>query len=316
VTGVDVVTLCEEHYHPGLGALVNSLVAHGFAGTLWVGHRGPLPAWSANGHGPRPELAPAPGVRVAFVEVRTGRHLTNHKARFMREVLARHAPGADALLYLDPDIVLRHAWAFFPEWIAGGIAVCADVNPWFPASHPVRNAWRALARELGDDVDAATLDLYVNGGLVGVARERSTFLDTWERYTVAMAARGPGLGDGPTGHAPGPEVPDGRTSPWMTPDQDALNLACMAHAAELSLMGPQAMSLARGWPVVGHAIGSPKPWTKRFVRAALRGEGPTRADEAFLAHARGAVAALGPAELLRRRAALRLARGLRGRAEP
>jgi hypothetical protein len=237
-----------------------------------------------------------------WVALDTDRHLTNAKAPLLLDLLGR---GVGALAYLDTDVTVRHPWRDFPPWIADGIAVCADVNPWFPASHPVRRAWRRVADELGDPVGPAPLDLYVNAGFVGVTAQRAAFLERWERFTVAFAERGPGLAHGPGGPDPGYA---GRSSPFMTPDQDALNLAVMAHHDEVAMMGPQAMGLAKGWPLMSHAIGAPKPWGPSFSAGALRGRTPTRADADFVRFARGPVDVLGPRAARLRRADLALAR--------
>ncbi len=291
---LDVCTLVEPHYHPGLAALLNSLVAAGFEGTAFVAHRGPAPAWARG----RERVELGPRADVVLLPVRSARHLSNVKPLLLLALLER----TEAVAYLDPDIAVLHPWADPAAWVQDGIVLCADVHPWFPASHPTRKAWLRLAAELGDDLAPAPLELYVNAGFVAVRRGHEAFLRDWERYVVAMAERGPGLGHGPG--APEPAY-RGRTSPWMTPDQDALNLAAMAHAGEVSLLGPQAMGLAPGWPLMRHAIGSPKTWQRSLVRAALRG---TKADRAFLRHA-----ADGPLPAVtgrRERAALGLARAL------
>ncbi len=291
----DVVTIGEGAWGAGLGALVNSLVAAGFTGRIWAGWRGPRPGWAAGVRLPR-------DVSLEWVGVDPDRHLTNAKAPLLLDLLGR---GVEAAAYFDTDVTVTHPWRDFPPWIADGIAVCADVNPWFPATHPVRRAWRRVADELGDPVGPAPVDLYVNAGFVGVSAERAPFLERWERYTVAFAERGPGLRHGPGGPEPGYA---GRTSPFMTPDQDALNLAVMAHHDEVAMMGPQAMGLATGWPLMSHAIGAPKPWAHSFAVSALRGRAPTRADAHFLRFAREPVAVLGPRAAAVRRADLALAR--------
>lgn len=71
------------------------------------------------------------------------------------------------------------------------------------------------------------------------------------------------------------------------PDQDALNLAVMAYAEQVSLMGPQAMALGPGRSVMSHAIGGPKPWRKRFLLSALGGNPPRLADWDWVRHSDG-----------------------------
>ena len=42
---ISFCTLFERNYHFGVAALSNSLIAAGYAGTLWVGYRGALSGW-------------------------------------------------------------------------------------------------------------------------------------------------------------------------------------------------------------------------------------------------------------------------------
>lgn len=303
---LDVATLFEGHYEVGFAALLNSLVEAGFAGTVWAGHRSALPAWLTS----LPVVAGAPGrhrltasVEVAPLAVRTERHLTNAKPCFLLNVLDRS--DADGIAYFDPDIVVRQPWPFFVEWASYGVAVCADANPSFPRSHPTRQAWLELARSLGDELGQPAVDLYVNAGFLACRREQAAVLRTWERYLLAMAARGPGLGHGP---GAGSWDFSYRWSPYMAGDQDALNLAVMAHADQVSLIGPQGMALGPGWAVMAHAVGQPKPWQRRFLLDALRGRPPARADSDLLRHARGVVDRYGAGEQRLRMLDLRLAR--------
>ena len=299
--GLDVATLCDGDYALGVAALLNSLVTAGFRGDLHVGHRGPLPSW-LDGRGPGVPHGVAPGVRLVAWPLPGGRHVTQAKAAFLASVLDR-SDAAVGLAYADADVVVRQDWDFVVDWTRDAVAVCADHNPVFPRSHPTRRAWRRLAAELGETV-GGELDLYANAGFVGVSRPAHArgFLADWDRWTAAMAERGPGA-------LSGPEVAAGvgRHSPFQVPDQDALNLALMRHEDLVSMVGPQGMGFAPGWRVLAHSTGAVKPWRRRPVVDALRGVPVDDAERAFLAHAAGPVRRVLPARRLAlHRAAARL----------
>ena len=281
--GLDVAALCDGDYVLGVAALLNSLVTRGFRGDLHVGHRGPLPTW-LDGRGEGVPHRVADGVRVVAWPLPPGRHLTQAKAAFLDALMAR-TDAPVGIAYADADVVVRQDWGFVVDWVRDAVAVCADHNPVFPRTHPTRRAWRRLADELGDHVEG-TADLYVNAGFVGVSRLAADcgFLTDWDRYTAAMAERGPG-------ELAGPEAAGGvgRHSPFQVPDQDALNLALMRHDDLASVIGPQGMGFAPGWSVLAHSTGAVKPWRRRPVADGLRGVPVDDNERAFLAHAAGPV---------------------------
>ena len=179
-----VCSLFEHSYHIGFAVLTNSLYRAGFRGVVYAGYRGALPHWArAATASAAPDgtlrLTVAPDLHLRFMEVSTDRHLTNFKARFMQRVWA-HAPEVDALFYFDPDIVVRGRWPFFERWVAGGVALCEDVNDKMPPSHPLRNEWRQLFAPLGITC-RRELDAYFNAGFIGIRRQDASFIDLWER---------------------------------------------------------------------------------------------------------------------------------------
>jgi len=294
-----VVTLFEGDYHLGAAALINSLCAAGFAGTVVCGHRGPVPPWAPAAR----RLGP---VAVEFVALETTAHLTNYKPDFLLHVWTRLHPAADRLYYFDPDILIKARWSFFEEWAGYGVALVEDVNSPVPESHPRRGAWRLCLARRRRLVRRET-SLYVNGGFIGLAAAQRGFLHEWHE---AMALVGEEIGG--LEHSMfsfGAARPDlaSPACPFNKTDQDALNIAVMTAAQPVSIMGAEGMDFRPGGWTMSHALGAEKPWRKKLLRAAFAGRAPTPADRAFWLHASAPLAAFPPHVAAGRRRTLALA---------
>ena len=271
-----ICTLFEGNYHYGVGSLANSLYAHGYRGTIYAGYRGTLPPWALTGKASNrgTDLSPADGLTIRFIPLTTRAHLTNHKPDFMLSLWQDHCPEAEALYYFDPDITVLCRWAFFEQWVQAGVALCADMNPSMPPSHPLRFAWKEFYQPRGVTF-RRTFDMYFNGGFVGVSRGQMEFLHCWRWLQELMAPEIGGLEN--------VNLHD-RTYLFHKTDQDALNVAAMTSEWPVSPMGQDGMDFQQGGGgyVMSHAYHSQKPWKKNFLRIFLeRGWTPSRADRCF-----------------------------------
>jgi hypothetical protein len=274
-----VVTLVEGDFLRGAAALYNSLVANQFDGTFIVGVRGRDAL-------PQAILASMESLtkdfpRVEFVRVETVWHFTNYKPAFIQKIFNDYSE-LDAITYLDPDILVCGPWGWLGSWCRHGPALAGDVNWRIGPNHPTRHDWHALLRRSNLEPHHSP-ETYINGGLVSVQRNDVPFVALWQRLIEDHGATDnplDGVGD-ITAWRQG-----GRWNPMHTPDQDALNLAAMAWAGPLCVLGPDAMGFAAGGPpLLAHAVGPNKPWARRHLREALRGCPPRFVDKAYHAHA-------------------------------
>jgi hypothetical protein len=195
-------------------------------------------------------------------------------------------------------------WSEIEDWCMRGIAAIADANWLMPASSPVRARWRQLrallsvAPVLGESGGA--LDIYCNSGFVGVTRDDLPFVELWRDLLRSALDRN--------------VYEDVELRSQLRAighlDQELFNLALMSYSHRCSLRGPEAMDFAPGGEVFSHAIGSPKPWQKRFVRRALIGKPPSKIDREFLRYCEGPLPAMGRWQQRRRFAAYLAARGV------
>lgn len=269
-----VCTLFEGDYHLGVAALVNSLIAAGYTGTVWAGYRGALPPWARRlqrMEGEHAAYQVVEGVRIVFVPLKTELHLGCFKPRFMLDLLAGPASDCDFLWYFDPDICLRTSWTFFKRWQTRGVVLCEEINNCrLSARDPLRCEWMEIGAEMGLGEPRAITG-YFNSGMVAIARSQAGLLDLWERIVHHAGQMGFNLKVLMAGN---------REMPFHAVDQDALNMALMYVDYPLSTMGPEGMGFAPGEVGVYHAMG-PKPWRGSILLRALAGNPPSNAFKFF-----------------------------------
>ncbi len=283
-----VCTLFEGDYHYGLAALANSLFQCGYRGTIWAGYRGTLPPWARlkESGDERQAFEVAEGLTIQFLKVGTPRHFTNYKADFMTLLGRNYTPEFERMFYFDPDIILRVAWKFIEDWAEGGVALCEDVNSPMPATHPIRKQWLRFAGPHGLTA-SREMEVYVNGGFVGVAKRDWSFVETWERLLSLLEVETSGLAR--------LGVSD-RAYPFHKPDQDALNMTTMFSDRPLSIVGREGMDFIPGGYLMSHALGTAKPWRKSFLREAMRGYPPSMADHAFMRNTETPISLFSPGQ--------------------
>ncbi len=275
-----VCTLIEGDYHLGLAALVNSILRGGFRGLFWIGYRGPLPPWTTQLSRDTDGLFEVGDARLGFEVQKTQIHFGQYKSEFLSSILDRGITAKN-LWYFDPDITVLCGWNFFEQWVRHGVCLCQDDGYGFmPARHPLRCAWMDLAREAGWGEPKTELNQYFNSGFVGLEIANRDFLARW--LDAVRLARANGV-------KPDQFQKGSRTQAFYTVDQDAMNIAAMYADAPLTPMGPEGMNFFHGGYVMHHSITAPKPWRKNFLRWALRGAAPTKADLHFLDCADGPI---------------------------
>lgn len=284
-----VCTLFEGHYHLGAGALLNSLLNGGFKGLFWAGYRGELPPWTAHLREIGPELFEVPnGARIQFARCCPEMHFTNYKPSLMLDLI-RSGVATKFLWYFDPDITLRCSWEFIRKWAEFGIALCSDVtNGYMPERHPVRCMWVNAAKDAGWGEPLTAQTRYFNAGFVGLNIAFTAFVERWKQAIELAAHRGMDLKIFMTGT---------REDPYVSVDQDSLNLATMYENGPISAIGPEGMGFIHGGFTMFHAVGLPKPWKKRFLLSALKGNPPGMGDKHFLASAKGPIPLFTPGNL-------------------
>lgn len=283
-----VCTLFENHFHFGLAALTNSLCRQGFKGSVYAGYRGALPKWCSSA---KPDSSLNwPGasiyhatehVTINFLPVDTAFHFTNYKPAFMLQLLNGAAKHADAIMYFDPDIVINCNWSFFEDWASHGVALVHEiVTNDLPDTHPVRMQWKKIIESNNREI-THKVDSYINGGFCGVTKENISFLATWNEFiNIGIKEYNADITK---------IWSFNKAHPFCFLDQDALNITAMCCDCPISEMGPDGMDFIHGGWTMAHAVGSPKPWKKKFIASAFKGIPPSIADKEFWKNANGPV---------------------------
>lgn len=270
-------TLFEGTYHVGVGALFNSLHKNGFRGTMLVGYRGALPPWAtpATTADDVTDYDVPEGGRLRFIRLDTKLHLANYKPTFMREMFERFVGPDDSLLYFDPDITVKCRWSFFEEWVANGLAMVEDCTfSYMPGDHPLRFQWMKVAEAAGM-TRKRTTNRYYNSGFVGIPGRYRQAAAEWElAWKTAQDF----------GYDNTTLATTDRTMTWQATDQDLLNIVAMTTDVPLTTLGPDGMDFVPGGYVMSHAVNSPKPWGRSYLKVALQGRPPGLPDKTFWAN--------------------------------
>lgn len=306
-----ICTLFENHYHYGVAALANSLYQHGFRGDMYIGYRGALPSWTNEAkENPALNWKSASTMDVAkdfqlhFLPVDTDRHFTNYKPNFMLQLLNGPAQHAEGIAYFDPDIVNKCRWDFYETWISHGVALVHEiVHNDKPASHPMRLEWEKLIKKYNRQV-THSITSYISGGFCGVSRNNIEFLHTWADF-IEFAIKDYNAN-------PKRISSFDKTHPFCFLDQDAFNVTAMCCECPISEIGPEGMDFIGGGWTMSHAIGSPKPWKKKFIWSALKGNPPSMAEKTFWNYVKSPISNFGPFQIKIKQAGI-LAAGFIGR---
>lgn len=275
-----ICTLYEGHYHIGVAVLLNSIARSGFRGLFWVGYRGQLPPWTAQLKRRDDGLFEVGQALLGFELLDAQVHFTHFKPEFMNSLIARGI-AQQYLWYIDPDITIRCAWAFFERWVRFGVCLCQEVTMGNMASnHPLRLEWVELARKAGWQQPLRLLERYFNGGFLGLHVENKEFLDVWQAANQLANQSGVDQNQFQTGS---------RANTFQFADQDAMNITAMFTSVPLTTVGPEGMGWVTGGFTMYHTVGGKKPWRKKFLRSALAGDPPWNGDKHFLECADGPI---------------------------
>lgn len=289
-----VCTLFEKSHHYGVAALINSLYKNGYRGTIYAGYKGGLPSWTEAATDNfqlswtrAKTLALAEDLLIHFLPLETTHHLAHYKPDFMIELMEGVAKDADGIVYFDPDIVITNKWSFFSRWMSYGVAMVHEiVSNDMPPTHPTRREWQKVIEKLNKRTKR-DLHAYINCGFCGVSRSHLEFLKVWLEV-IAEAISNHNMD-------PGQFSTFDRTSTFWSIDQDAFNIAAMCCESPISEMGPEAMDFIHAGWTMSHATGSPKPWEKNFLLAAMDGRPPSKAEKEYWSNTFGVINIYNPA---------------------
>jgi hypothetical protein len=307
-----VCTVFEGHYHKGVAALVNSLYAQGFEGNIWIGYKGDLPPWAIieqqnqtenalaksesgilpTSQIPNPTYTEGVGERMKvrdnltlhFMKLPTEVFLPYYKPDFMLDILNKYQPDAQRIIYLDCDIIVKAAFAYFEEWTDYGVALCEDVNSPISTSDPLRFQWEHYFKQYNMTVRRDNAQ-YVNGGFIGLHRRSKSFLETWrDVQNLILEDMNRRKADVRLSHKSDKEsgLKD-RGYMFYRTDQDALNVAKDVTSETVSIVDSSGMDFQGIGFIMSHAASKIKPWEKNWLKFVLKnGQRPSPTDRIFL----------------------------------
>ena len=293
---VNILTLCEGHYHFGVAAMVNSLARIDFKGNVSIYLKGDLPPWTRQLTPQGDGVFQIGDITLNFIPTEATRHFGYHKPFVALEEFRRH-PDCEAVICVDPDIVFLAPWDFFEGWLKAGLALCLDCSfPFVSQHHPWRTAWTDLVRR-GIGREPKAMEHYANSGFVGITRNNIEFLDQWVAITKTFEADGGNTETFDQEHRYKPVVGD----------QDLMAATLMGWDGKISFLGLEGMGFTGYNIYLSHDTGQPKPWIRPYLWHALGGVAPTPAASHYFKYANAPIAPYSAWQFSLRKTRFRLA---------
>lgn len=295
-----IVTLYENHYHYGVGALLNSLVSSGFKGLFLVGYKGSIPPWiNQLSQTSEKEFNINSEITVKFILIDTEIHFGYYKPQFIKHVFDTY-PLVDNVYYFDPDIVVNAQWSFFKSWVKVGTALCLDnCFPFVHRNHPWRAEWKELAKN--EQNTDCIIDYYVNSGFIGINRANSLLIDKWILLTEQYRISGGDV-----------SLFEKNAHRAFKGDQDLLNAALtICPEIIISIIGTEGMGFTEPTYLMAHAIDSIKPWKANFVKEVLiNGSKPSGAAKYFFSYCEYPIRIFSKRTILLKKINIKIASGI------
>ncbi|MFN8416212.1 MAG: hypothetical protein U0U66_07770 [Cytophagaceae bacterium] len=283
-----VCTLFEGDYHYGVATLINSLLYHNCESTIVVGYKNQLPNWIVNNLKKSNIEFENLNIKqfeiqtifsnIYFIKIEDEIHFANYKPYFIKKLFKIF--NIENIFYFDPDIVVKYDWRIFEEWVSCGIAVCEDVNSPLQEFHPRRVAWRNYFKDCNLKFKNS---IYVNSGFIGVNCNSSLdIIDKWIFVQEELIPIIDSLKYAPfSGNFNIPISQRGDYAPFSKTDQDALNIALELTDNKISYIGKEGMGFIYGATIMLHALGKPKPWSKKYFLEFLKGNKPNYVESEY-----------------------------------
>jgi hypothetical protein len=149
-----------------------------------------------------------------------------------------------------------------------------------PLSHPLKRNWYIIAKNQNQSI-RHNIYSYINAGFCGLLKKHWDFPLMWNHFLqIAIKdykADSTRLRTNP------------RPNPFFYPDQDSFNIALMCYDGNISEIGPEGMAFRYGVIAMAHAVGTPKPWNKKYFRSFINGVIPTYAEKKYWHYANGCI---------------------------
>ncbi len=262
-TSFAIVTAYQNDYFFGFVSLINSAYHSGYTGDIivYVNHIGSQERSIAT-------TFQKLDINIVF-RTDNAVHFALIKPNLASTLLVED--GYDKVFYFDPDIVIVAPFSFFSRWSEFGVSLVEETQfLGMQDDHPIRQMWLDWARCKGFRVSRPGRQ-YFNSGFFSVTPRDLEWLQTWKDIIQRLEEDGIASAG----------VDRRRHNPFATWDQDAMNLALSIVDSKLSTMGPDGMGFTGTGIALLHATGRKKPWRKRFILEALKGNPPTLADKGW-----------------------------------